>query len=339
MNGIKKSLTILVVMLVAMTILTLRSQPVTAAVVTDITMKFSVYDNATNTWLDADSATYIKKATMNGADTRSLHLGIGDPVTISITPAAGYMFSALKAGESYSPWNVLSDYSQSIDPLTGTCTISFTASSGAMNDLSISLQEAVKVTYNLNGGTTGNDWGGNNRIESKGTVITSIGYEFDKITAPAGMELDYVEIKDGSGTHKVTADKLHSTGYSFDSDVIFKCVWKTIGGIVKKTNPLKIKAKNATVKYKKLKKKTQTLKVTKVIKFINKGKGNRTYKLAGVTKAKYKKYFKINKNTGKLTIKKGLKKGTYKVKIKVKASGNSGYKPSEKTVTSKIKVK
>lgn len=38
-------------------------------------------------------------------------------------------------------------------------------------------------------------------------------------------------------------------------------------------------------------------------------------------------------------MKKKLKKGTYKVKVKVKASGNSKYMPVTRNVTFKIKVK
>ena len=54
----------------------------------------------------------------------------------------------------------------------------------------------------------------------------------------------------------------------------------------------------------------------------------------------FKKYFKINSKTGKVTIKKGLKKGTYRVSVKVSAAGNSNYNPSGvKTVSFKIKVK
>jgi hypothetical protein len=41
-----------------------------------------------------------------------------------------------------------------------------------------------------------------------------------------------------------------------------------------------------------------------------------------------------------VTVKKGLKKGTYKVRVKVRAAGNSNYKASAwKTVTFRIKVK
>ena len=112
--------------------------------------------------------------------------------------------------------------------------------------------------------------------------------------------------------------------------------------INKAANPLTMKAKTATVKYSKLKKKAQTLAVTKVIKFTKDAKDKKTYTLSSAKKGKksFKKYFKINKTTGKVTVKKGLKKGTYKVKVKVKALGNANYKASAvKTVTFKVKVK
>jgi len=114
--------------------------------------------------------------------------------------------------------------------------------------------------------------------------------------------------------------------------------------INKATNPLTIKEKTATVKYSKLKKKTQTLAVTKVIKFTKYAKDKKTYTLVSAKKGSksFKKYFKINKTTGKVTIKKNskMKKGTYKVKVKVKALGNTNYKASgTKTVTFTVKVK
>ena len=105
--------------------------------------------------------------------------------------------------------------------------------------------------------------------------------------------------------------------------------------INKAANPLKIKAKTVNVKFSKLKKKAQTLKVSQVVKFTKKGQGTLTY-----AKASGNKKITINKKTGKVTVAKGLKKGTYKVKIKIKAKGNANYKASAfKTVTFKIKVK
>ena len=72
---------------------------------------------------------------------------------------------------------------------------------------------------------------------------------------------------------------------------------------------------------------------------ITKAQGKVSYKLAGVNKKKFKKYFKVNSKTGKITVKKKLKKGIYKVKIKVTAAGNDKYKKVTKTVTVKVRVK
>ena len=107
-----------------------------------------------------------------------------------------------------------------------------------------------------------------------------------------------------------------------------------------KANPLKVKAKKPTVKFAKLKKKAQTLALKKTMTVTN-AQGTVTYKLSSAKfgKKNFKNKFSINKKTGKLTLKKGLKKGTYKVKIQVSASGNNEYKSALKTVTVTIKVK
>ncbi|MBQ6582647.1 MAG: hypothetical protein IJH77_02335 [Mogibacterium sp.] len=48
----------------------------------------------------------------------------------------------------------------------------------------------------------------------------------------------------------------------------------------------------------------------------------------------------INATTGTVTVKKGLKKGTYRVKVRVKAAGNANYTASAvKEVTFAIVVK
>ena len=104
--------------------------------------------------------------------------------------------------------------------------------------------------------------------------------------------------------------------------------------IVKAANTLKIKGKTVTIKYKKLKKKAKKVGVTKAIKFTNKGQGTKTY-----AKASGNKKITINKKTGKVTVKKGLKKGTYKVKVKVTAKGNATHKKATKAVTFKVRIK
>lgn len=106
-------------------------------------------------------------------------------------------------------------------------------------------------------------------------------------------------------------------------------------------NTLSVTPKTAKVKYKKLKKKKQTVARSKVMN-VQYAQGKVTYKLTGVKRGKskkYKKYFKINATTGKVTIKKRLKKGTYKVTCVVTAAGDSNYKAGTKTVTFTIKVK
>ena len=88
-----------------------------------------------------------------------------------------------------------------------------------------------------------------------------------------------------------------------------------------------MKGKTAKVYYSKVKSKARTLKVSKVLAMKN-AKGTPSYaKKSG------------NKKTGIVTVKKGLKKGKYKVVVKVKAVGNSNYKASAvETVAFYIKV-
>ena len=129
---------------------------------------------------------------------------------------------------------------------------------------------------------------------------------------------------------------------TINGNLRYKGSAQTTFEIVKAANPLNVKGKTATVKYKKLKKSSQTLAVTKVINFTKDAKDKKTYKLSSAKKGSksFKKYFKVAKSTGKVKVKKGLKKGTYKVTVKVKAKGNTNYEPSAwKKVTFKIKVK
>ena len=114
--------------------------------------------------------------------------------------------------------------------------------------------------------------------------------------------------------------------------------------ISKASNPLKIRGNTAAVRYSMLKKNTQKLAVSRVIRFTKKLKDRKTYTFVSAKKGSksFKKYFRIDKKTGKVTIKKNrkMKKGTYKVKVRVKALGNRNYKASAaRTVTFKVRVK
>lgn len=95
-------------------------------------------------------------------------------------------------------------------------------------------------------------------------------------------------------------------------------------------NPLTVKGLTKTVKASVLKKKNVAVTALKVTK----AQGTKSFK-----KVKGNKKITVNSKTGKLTLKKGLKKGTYSVKVKVTAKGNRNYQSGTKTVTAKIKVK
>lgn len=106
--------------------------------------------------------------------------------------------------------------------------------------------------------------------------------------------------------------------------------------IVKNKQPMTVKAakKTVTVKAKTLKKKAVTLARPVTVK---KAKGAVTY--ANASTAKAAKAFKVNAKSGKVTVPKGVKKGTYALKLKVAAKGSGIYAYGEKTVTVKVKVR
>lgn len=104
--------------------------------------------------------------------------------------------------------------------------------------------------------------------------------------------------------------------------------------VLKYANPMSVTTTVKKVKYSKVKKRAQTVKGG--IVFSKKAQGKVTY--AKVAKGSSKK-LSINKTTGKITVKKGTKRGTYKIKVKVTAAGNATYQAVSKTVTVKVRVR
>lgn len=104
-----------------------------------------------------------------------------------------------------------------------------------------------------------------------------------------------------------------------------------------KANPMNAKAKTVTFKYAKVKKKTQSVKAAKAFT-VKKAKGKVTYKVTKYVTKAAKSKVKVASN-GKVTVKKGTKKGAYKLKVKVTAAGSATYKSGSKTVTLKVMVK
>jgi len=98
--------------------------------------------------------------------------------------------------------------------------------------------------------------------------------------------------------------------------------------------PMTVKAAKKAVSFKKLKKKAIVVAPLKV-----KGaQGTLSYKITGGSK-KSKKALKLNAKNGKITVKKKTKKGTYKIAVTVKASGNENCEAGSKKVAVVVKVK
>ncbi|MCR5208246.1 MAG: hypothetical protein K6C14_07220 [Eubacterium sp.] len=106
---------------------------------------------------------------------------------------------------------------------------------------------------------------------------------------------------------------------------------KTLKFVPKLENTMNAFGKKAFVQRAKLKKKNQTVKRVEAF-YIENAQGKLSFK-----KTKGNKKITVAKN-GKITVKKGLKKGTYTIKVTIKAAGNATYKAATQKVTVKIKV-
>lgn len=119
-----------------------------------------------------------------------------------------------------------------------------------------------------------------------------------------------------------------------DLDSFYSTVTFVFGNsVAKKANTLTVKAKKMTkIKAKKMKKKAKSFNLSKFVT-ISGAQGPVTY-----AKASGNKKITVAPN-GTVTLKKKIKKGTYKVKVNVTAAGNAGFNAVTKAVTFKVKVK
>ena len=174
--------------------------------------------------------------------------------------------------------------------------------------------ETVEPTCTTDGLTKGSHCAGCGEVFKAQEAISALGHSWDngKVTRTPTPTAE--------GVKTITCTRCDLT----KTEPIAKCA--------KYKNTLAVKGKKVSVKYSKLSKKNQSIAVKKAIT-LSAAQGKVTYR-----KASGNKKITVAKN-GKITVKKGLKKGTYKVKVKVTAAGNKTYKPSAKTVTVTIYVK
>lgn len=175
-------------------------------------------------------------------------------------------------------------------------------------------------------------------ITAPETVKVKFGDAAKAIGAKANSALTYksdnekIAVVDKNG--KITAKGIGSCKITIKAkeDADYTEAVKEITVTVSKGTP-KITAskKTFTVKAKKLKK---AQKVT--FKAKSSSGGKLTYK--GKASGKSKKALKITK-AGKITVKKGTKKGTYSIKVTVKSAAKGNYNAGSKAFTVKVKVK
>jgi len=130
----------------------------------------------------------------------------------------------------------------------------------------------------------------------------------------------------GTATAIVTGIVSRGSGYSGSAVIQFT--------ISKAVNPVKVKGKTVTLSSSALKKSRKTIKISKAVFFASPAEGAVRYK-----KIKGNKKITVNTASGKVTVKKGLKKGSYKVKVSVTAAGTENYNKGSSQATFTVKVK
>ena len=127
-----------------------------------------------------------------------------------------------------------------------------------------------------------------------------------------------------AGTVKITISAKATTTYKAATPKVL-----TIK-IAKKTPSITTKISTKNISCNTLKKKSQVFTLGTSVA----SKGTLTYKKLSGNAA-----ISVNSKTGKFTVKKGLKKGTYRVKVQIKSAAKGSYNAATKTVTVTVKVK
>ena len=180
-----------------------------------------------------------------------------------------------------------------------------------------------------------------NVVPKKADGITNLDINFEYSVAKEGEKVVITTDSDG-----VTIKKAFNNGVEIttkDENGNFYVIVPRGGGVSlsieteafdnKIENPITLKGKTVKIQATTLKNNRLTRAFTKAVKIID-AKGTLSFKKKTGTKK-----ITINKTTGKITIKKGLKKGVYKIKVDVTASGDNLYNPTTKEVTFKVNVR
>lgn len=209
-----------------------------------------------------------------------------------------------------------------------TYTPSDTVNYSTVSNISVPVTVARKSSGGMTGGsTTGGNTGGStggSTTGGSGNAGGATGVSSTGGSATSGSGAAGGATAGGSSAGSSDGDAVHSGGGSGSSQAF------SGPRASKRSSLAKVKVSTKTVKRAKVKKKAVSVKAIKV----SGAKGKVTFK-----KLSGSKKLKVNKKTGKIKVKKGTKRGTYKVKVKVRIAGKGAHKAATKTVTVKIKVK
>ena len=172
---------------------------------------------------------------------------------------------------------------------------------------------------------------------TKGVVSKKYGDKAFSLGAKAKTGLTYkssntrVATVDSKGNVAIKAAGTVTVTISAKASADYKAATKTMTVKISKAAPvLKTKITSKTIAYNTLKKNAQVFTLGASVN----SKGTLTY-----TKASGNSAFTVNKTNGKITVKKGLKKGTYKIRVKISAKAKGNYNAGSKTVSVTVKVK
>ena len=171
---------------------------------------------------------------------------------------------------------------------------------------------------------------------SKGVVSKKYGDKAFSLGAKAKGGLTYkssntkIATVDSKGKVTIKAAGTVKITITAKATSTYKAATKVVTVKAAKAAPsIKTKVGSKTFTYATVKKKAQVFTLGTSVN----SKGKLTYKKLSGTSA-----IAVS-STGKFTVKKGLKKGTYKVKVKISAAAKGNYNAGSKTVTITVKVK
>ena len=254
-------------------------------------------------------------AALQAAATESDITALNDAITAA---------KAVKAGDyTAASYKTLSDAVAAAETLLAGDDLAqaeVTAATQAINDATAALVKAsaqkITVTSKYNKKLSDKAFSLNAKANGKLT------YKSSNTKVAAVDSKGKVTLK-GVGTATITVSAAATGNYKAAST-------KVTIKVAKGTPAIKVKTTSRTLKVAAVKKKAQKITLGASVN----SKGKLSFKKTSGNKA-----ITVNTKTGALTVKKGLKKGTYKVKVQITSKATGSYNAGKKTVTVTVRIK